>query len=86
MKHIAYPLAVGNGHTRVIEAGKGPAILFLHGLGARADRWTGTVERFGRLGFRAIACGFLRPRLRLQRRRRPFERARDCGFHYCRAR
>ena len=58
MKHIAYPLAVGSMVTRVIEAGDGPAILFLHGLGARADRWTGTVERFGALGFRAIACDF----------------------------
>lgn len=53
---ICYPLAVGNGFTRIIEAGTGPAILFIHGLGARADRWRTTVERIGALGFRAIAC------------------------------
>ncbi|GCE78775.1 alpha/beta fold hydrolase [Komagataeibacter oboediens] len=53
---ICYPLAVGNGFTRIIEAGTGPAVLFIHGLGARADRWRTTVERIGALGFRAIAC------------------------------
>jgi pimeloyl-ACP methyl ester carboxylesterase len=56
MKHTAYPLTAGNSLTRIIETGEGPAILFLHGLGARADRWTGTVERFGTLGCRATAC------------------------------
>ncbi|MBL7234124.1 alpha/beta fold hydrolase [Komagataeibacter oboediens] len=53
---ICYPLTVGNGFTRIIEAGTGPAVLFIHGLGARADRWRTTVERIGALGFRAIAC------------------------------
>ncbi|MHC0612872.1 alpha/beta fold hydrolase [Komagataeibacter oboediens] len=53
---ICYQLAVGNGFTRIIEAGTGPAVLFIHGLGARADRWRTTVERIGALGFRAIAC------------------------------
>jgi pimeloyl-ACP methyl ester carboxylesterase len=52
---INYPLAVGGGVTRVIEAGEGPPVLFVHGLGARADRWRTTVERIGALGFRAIA-------------------------------
>lgn len=56
MRAIAYPLAVGGMMTRVIEAGQGPAILFIHGLGARADRWAGTVSLMAESGYRAIAC------------------------------
>ncbi|MPZ35580.1 MAG: alpha/beta fold hydrolase [Rhodospirillales bacterium] len=52
---IQYPLAVGGILTRVIESGAGGPLVFVHGLGARADRWRGTVETFGREGFRAIA-------------------------------
>jgi len=52
---ISYPLAVASGTTRIIEAGHGPAVLFVHGFGARADRWRSTVERFGAKGYRAIA-------------------------------
>lgn len=55
MQSINYPLAVGGGSTRIIEAGSGPAVLFAHGVGARADRWRGTVERIAELGYRAIA-------------------------------
>jgi len=55
MNAICYPLPVGSGVTRIIEAGSGPAVLFCHGLGARADRWRGTVERIADLGYRAIA-------------------------------
>lgn len=55
MQSINYPLPVGAGVTRIIEAGSGPAVLFSHGLGARADRWRGTVERIADLGYRAIA-------------------------------
>lgn len=55
MQSIQYPLAVGTGTTRIIEAGTGPAILFSHGLGARADRWRSTVERIADHGYRAIA-------------------------------
>ena len=37
---ITYPMAMGDLQTRVIEAGSGPKTLFfIHGLGARADRW-----------------------------------------------
>jgi len=54
MQSIQYPLQVGTGVTRVIEAGRGPAVLFAHGLGARADRWHGTVERIAACGYRAI--------------------------------
>ncbi len=55
MTAISYPLAVGSGTTRIIEAGEGPAVLFVHGFGARADRWRSTVERFAAQGYRAIA-------------------------------
>jgi len=59
-RSIAYPLEApleaGGILTRVIEAGTGPAVLFVHGLGARADRFAGTVERIGAAGYRAIAC------------------------------
>jgi pimeloyl-ACP methyl ester carboxylesterase len=54
MQSITYPLAVGGGVTRVIEAGSGPAVFFSHGLGARCDRWRGTVERMADQGYRAI--------------------------------
>jgi pimeloyl-ACP methyl ester carboxylesterase len=52
---ITYPLAVKTGTTRIIEAGEGPAVIFVHGFGARADRWRSTVERFAAEGYRAIA-------------------------------
>jgi 2-hydroxy-6-oxonona-2,4-dienedioate hydrolase len=52
---ICYPLPVGSGTTRIIEAGQGPAVIFIHGFGARADRWRSTVERFGARGYRAVA-------------------------------
>jgi 2-hydroxy-6-oxonona-2,4-dienedioate hydrolase len=55
MSIINYPLAVGTGVTRIIEAGAGPPVLFVHGLGARADRFRSTVERYGAAGYRAIA-------------------------------
>jgi 2-hydroxy-6-oxonona-2,4-dienedioate hydrolase len=55
MQAIQYPLAIGTGVTRIIEAGTGPAVLFSHGLGARADRWRTTVERIADRGYRAIA-------------------------------
>jgi 2-hydroxy-6-oxonona-2,4-dienedioate hydrolase len=55
MTAITYPLAVQSRNTRIIEAGEGPAVLLVHGFGARADRWRTTVERFAAKGYRAIA-------------------------------
>jgi len=53
---MQYPLGVGGVVTRVLEAGDGPrAVVFVHGLSTRADRWRGNVEALGRLGFRCIA-------------------------------
>lgn len=54
MQTIQYPLLVSNTLTRVIEAGSGPVVLFVHGLGARCDRWSGTVSRIAQAGYRAI--------------------------------
>ena len=54
MSVITYPLPVGRGVVRVIEAGQGPAVMFAHGLGARCDRWRSTVERVAAHGYRAI--------------------------------
>lgn len=36
---IAYPAAVKGVLTRILQAGHGKPIIFLHGVGARADRW-----------------------------------------------
>jgi pimeloyl-ACP methyl ester carboxylesterase len=52
---IQYPLAVAGVLTRVLESGAGAPVVFVHGLGARADRWRDAVEAFGREGFRTIA-------------------------------
>lgn len=53
---IEYPLGVGGLVTRVIEAGHGDRpVIFIHGLGARADRWRRNLEVFARSGYRAIA-------------------------------
>ena len=54
MQTIQYPLLVENSLTRVIEAGTGPAVVFVHGLGARCDRWSGTVARIADAGYRAL--------------------------------
>ena len=54
---IEYPLGVSGSLTRVIEAGRGDdrPVLFIHGLGARADRWRRNLEVFAAAGYRAIA-------------------------------
>lgn len=53
---IEYPLGVSGLLTRVIEAGAGErTVLFVHGLGARADRWRRNLDVFAESGYRAIA-------------------------------
>jgi pimeloyl-ACP methyl ester carboxylesterase len=53
---IAYPMAMGNFQTRVLEAGSGPnVLLFIHGLGARADRWRANLPALAERGYRCIA-------------------------------
>jgi pimeloyl-ACP methyl ester carboxylesterase len=53
---ITYPLVVGELMTRVIEAGEGDkAIVFIHGLGARADRWKLNLDAFAAQGYHCYA-------------------------------
>ena len=53
---VEYPLGVSGSLTRVIEAGRGDRpVVFIHGLGARADRWRRNLEAFADAGYRAIA-------------------------------
>ncbi len=55
MSIIQYPLTIGGTTTRVLEAGTGPAVLFVHGLSTRADRWRAVLPLFAGHGLRAIA-------------------------------
>jgi 2-hydroxy-6-oxonona-2,4-dienedioate hydrolase len=55
MTLIQYPLAINGTNTRVLESGEGPAVLFIHGLSTRADRWRDAIEECAQRGFRAIA-------------------------------
>lgn len=53
---ISYPIQAGDLTTRVLEAGAGDRnVLFIHGLGARADRWGATVKRYALHGYRSFA-------------------------------
>lgn len=56
---ITYPLDIGPLQTRIIEDGGGPrTVVFLHGVGARADRWTPMAARVAASGFHAVALDF----------------------------
>ena len=56
---IAYPLGVGGVRTRVLEAGRGDAVVvLLHGLGARADRWRLNLDPLAAAGYHAYALDF----------------------------
>ncbi len=53
---MQFPLTIDGVSTRVLAAGHaGPAVVFVHGLSTRADRWAAVVARLGERGFRAIA-------------------------------
>lgn len=53
---MQFPLTIDGVTTRVLMAGRtGPAVLFIHGLSTRADRWKSSLERIAAKGFRAIA-------------------------------
>ncbi len=53
---FSYPKLVGQTVTRVIQAGlEGSAVVFVHGTGARADRWIRNLEPVAEAGFRAYA-------------------------------
>ncbi len=52
---ISYPVTVGGIATRIVEHGHGDTTaLFVHGVGARADRWDATLRRLPD-GVRGIA-------------------------------
>lgn len=55
---ICYPLAVGPTLTRVFEAGDAasPAILLVHGLSSRADRWVRNIDALAAAGYRVVAA------------------------------
>ena len=53
---IQYPLGASGTLTRVLEAGRGDkAMLLVHGVGARADRWRLNLEALADAGYRAFA-------------------------------
>lgn len=54
---ISYPVGVGDLTTRVLEVGStaDPAVVFLHGVSARADRFARNLEAAAAAGFRALA-------------------------------
>src|SRR6266851_4334071 len=53
---FSYPKLVGQTVTRVIQSGlEGSPVVFVHGTGARADRWIRNLEPVAEAGFRAYA-------------------------------
>jgi 2-hydroxy-6-oxonona-2,4-dienedioate hydrolase len=53
---INYPAGAGAVLTRVLEAGSGSnVVVFLHGVGARADRWRHNIPAVAAAGCRCIA-------------------------------
>jgi 2-hydroxy-6-oxonona-2,4-dienedioate hydrolase len=53
---IQYPLSAGALVTRVLEGGQGGEhVVFVHGLGARADRWSLTLPGFAAAGYHGYA-------------------------------
>jgi 2-hydroxy-6-oxonona-2,4-dienedioate hydrolase len=53
---LQYPLGVGSVVTRVLECGNGEDhVVFIHGLGARADRWRRTLPTFAAAGYHGYA-------------------------------
>jgi 2-hydroxy-6-oxonona-2,4-dienedioate hydrolase len=53
---FAFPLTVAGVRTRVLQAGtSGPAVLLLHGLSARADRWMHNLDSLAAHGLRVFA-------------------------------
>lgn len=53
---ISYPATIHNVATRILAAGsQGPAIVFVHGFGAKADRWRLNLDAAAQAGYRAFA-------------------------------
>lgn len=53
---ISYPIEVHGVLSRILESGEGPHVaLFVHGVGARADRWRKNLPVLAATGLRCIA-------------------------------
>jgi 2-hydroxy-6-oxonona-2,4-dienedioate hydrolase len=53
---ISYPLAVGSGITRVVEAGAGDRMMMcIHGIGSHAGWWRRNIQQLAAQGYRVIA-------------------------------
>lgn len=51
-----YPVTAAGVTTRILQAGlEGPAVILLHGLSARADRWQHNLDALGAAGLRVFA-------------------------------
>ncbi len=56
---ISFPLDIGDIQTRVLRSGRGQRhVLFLHGAGARADRWADTAQALDPDLYSAYAIDF----------------------------
>jgi 2-hydroxy-6-oxonona-2,4-dienedioate hydrolase len=56
---MEYPVGANGTLTRVLETGQGDnVVVFLHGLGARADRWRRNLDVVAAAGFRCLAMDF----------------------------
>ena len=56
LRPISYPLAVGSGITRIVEAGAGDRIMMcIHGIGSHAGWWRRNLEQLAAQGYRVIA-------------------------------
>jgi 2-hydroxy-6-oxonona-2,4-dienedioate hydrolase len=56
LRPISYPVAVGAGITRVVEAGVGDrAMICIHGIGSHAGWWRRNLQQLAAQGYRVIA-------------------------------
>ena len=56
LRTISYPLAVGPGITRVVEAGAGDQVMVcIHGIGSHAGWWRRNIPDLAALGYRVVA-------------------------------
>jgi pimeloyl-ACP methyl ester carboxylesterase len=52
---ISYPMRAGTVVTRVLQAGSGEPVVFVHGTGGRAERWSRNLDAIARTGRTAYA-------------------------------
>ena len=56
MTAIRFRKIPGPPDIAVDEAGEGPLLVFMHGIGGNRTNWTEQVEAFATRGFRAVSC------------------------------